>query len=168
MPRLRAYRLQPRNPRNPRSPRCASSNPPRKSTSIPMSSRDASSGAVAPSRSQARPVRNVCRAIGGATATVATTGAARATPTVVSSCCIATRRDGGCRDGMTEPGGERRESVGPANPEAYSLRPADYVELHCHSAFSLLDGAALPEVLVARAAELGYPALALTDHDELG
>ena len=46
--------------------------------------------------------------------------------------------------------------------------PSAYVELHCHSAFSLLDGAALPELLVARAAELGYPALALTDHDELG
>src|SRR6059036_399284 len=45
---------------------------------------------------------------------------------------------------------------------------SDYVELHCHSAFSLLDGAALPEMLVARAAELGYPALALTDHEELG
>src|SRR5919204_413443 len=45
---------------------------------------------------------------------------------------------------------------------------SDYVELHCHSAFSLLDGAALPEMLLARAAELGYPALALTDHDELG
>ena len=44
----------------------------------------------------------------------------------------------------------------------------DYVELHCHSAFSLLDGAALPEVLAARAAQLGYTALALTDHDELG
>jgi error-prone DNA polymerase len=43
-----------------------------------------------------------------------------------------------------------------------------YVELHCHSAFSMLDGAALPETLVARAVELGYPALALTDHDELG
>src|SRR5437868_1718457 len=45
---------------------------------------------------------------------------------------------------------------------------SDYVELHCHSAFSMLDGAALPEMLVARAAELRYPALALTDHDELG
>jgi error-prone DNA polymerase len=44
----------------------------------------------------------------------------------------------------------------------------EYVELHCHSAFSMLDGAALPELLIARAAELGYPALALTDHDELG
>ncbi|MBU6367893.1 MAG: PHP domain-containing protein, partial [Gemmatimonadetes bacterium] len=43
-----------------------------------------------------------------------------------------------------------------------------YVELHCHSALSLLDGASLPEALVARAAQLGYPALALTDHDELG
>ena len=43
-----------------------------------------------------------------------------------------------------------------------------YIELHCHSCFSLLDGAALPEALVARAVELGYPALALTDHDELG
>src|SRR3954462_1175668 len=46
--------------------------------------------------------------------------------------------------------------------------PVPYAELHCHSAFSLLDGAALPEVLVARAAELGLKALALTDHDELG
>ena len=43
-----------------------------------------------------------------------------------------------------------------------------YAELHCHSCFSLLDGAALPEALVARATELGLAALALTDHDELG
>src|SRR5688500_6918066 len=43
-----------------------------------------------------------------------------------------------------------------------------YVELHCHSAFSLLDGASIPEALVERAATLGYPALALTDHDDLG
>lgn len=40
-----------------------------------------------------------------------------------------------------------------------------YVELHCHSNFSLLDGAAHPEKLLARAAALGMPALALTDHD---
>src|SRR5918995_1144081 len=40
-----------------------------------------------------------------------------------------------------------------------------YVELHCHSAFSFLDGASQPEELAARAAELGYEALALTDHD---
>jgi error-prone DNA polymerase len=40
-----------------------------------------------------------------------------------------------------------------------------YVELHCHSAYSFLDGASLPEELAARAVELGYEALALTDHD---
>ncbi|RLC61072.1 MAG: error-prone DNA polymerase, partial [Chloroflexi bacterium] len=42
-----------------------------------------------------------------------------------------------------------------------------YVELHCHSNFSLLDGASHPEELIARAKELGMPALALTDHDAL-
>ena len=40
-----------------------------------------------------------------------------------------------------------------------------YVELHCHSAYSFLDGASHPEELAARAAELGYETLALTDHD---
>src|SRR3954470_14410372 len=40
-----------------------------------------------------------------------------------------------------------------------------YVELHCHSAYSFLDGASLPEELAVRAAELGYETLALTDHD---
>jgi len=42
-----------------------------------------------------------------------------------------------------------------------------YVELHCHSYFSLLDGASSPEALIDRAARLGYRALALTDHDGL-
>ena len=42
-----------------------------------------------------------------------------------------------------------------------------YVELHAHSYFSLLDGVSTPEALVCRAAELGLPALALTDHDNL-
>ena len=40
-----------------------------------------------------------------------------------------------------------------------------YAELHAHSAYSFLDGASLPEELALRAAELGYEALALTDHD---
>ena len=40
-----------------------------------------------------------------------------------------------------------------------------YIELHAASAFSFLDGASLPEALVARAAALGYPALALLDRD---
>lgn len=42
---------------------------------------------------------------------------------------------------------------------------SDYVELHCHSAYSFLDGASLPEDLIIRAKDLGYSSLALTDHD---
>ena len=44
-------------------------------------------------------------------------------------------------------------------------RAPGYVELHCHSAYSFLDGASQPEELAVRAVELGYEALALTDHD---
>src|SRR5258708_2201790 len=50
---------------------------------------------------------------------------------------------------------------------ASSVNTTEYVELHSHSNFSLLDGASHPEELVKRAAELGMPALALTDHDAL-
>ncbi|TMD05435.1 MAG: PHP domain-containing protein, partial [Chloroflexi bacterium] len=39
-----------------------------------------------------------------------------------------------------------------------------FVELHCHSNYSFLDGASHPEELVEQAAALGMPALALTDH----
>ena len=39
-----------------------------------------------------------------------------------------------------------------------------YAELHCHSAFSFLDGASTPEELAEEAAELGLEALAITDH----
>lgn len=42
-----------------------------------------------------------------------------------------------------------------------------FVHLHTHSHYSLLDGAASPEALVERAADLGMPALALTDHDAM-
>ena len=42
-----------------------------------------------------------------------------------------------------------------------------YVELHCHSAYSFLDGASLPDELAVAAARHGYGALALTDHDGL-
>jgi len=45
------------------------------------------------------------------------------------------------------------------------MAAAPYVELHAHSAFSFLDGASTPMELAAAAAELGYPAFALTDHD---
>ncbi len=40
-----------------------------------------------------------------------------------------------------------------------------YAELHAHSAFSFLDGASTPAELAVAADELGYAALALTDHD---
>src|SRR3954454_7500574 len=42
-----------------------------------------------------------------------------------------------------------------------------YVELHCHSTFSFLDGASHPIELIGAAAEQGHRALALTDHDGL-
>ena len=42
-----------------------------------------------------------------------------------------------------------------------------YAELHCHTNFSFLDGASHPHQLIERAAELGYEALAVTDHDGL-
>ncbi|MGH2846304.1 MAG: PHP domain-containing protein, partial [Thermoleophilaceae bacterium] len=42
-----------------------------------------------------------------------------------------------------------------------------YVELHCHSAYSFLDGASHPVELAGAAAEQGHEALALTDHDGL-
>jgi DNA polymerase III alpha subunit len=42
--------------------------------------------------------------------------------------------------------------------------PDQYCELHAHSNFSFLDGASHPEELIGRAAVLGMPALAVTDH----
>src|SRR5215211_626048 len=65
----------------------------------------------------------------------------------------------------------------PASPEARravtpSSHPGNmcsmkYVELHCHSAYSFLDGASHPVELAGAAAEQGHGALALTDHDGL-
>src|SRR5690606_9896571 len=43
-----------------------------------------------------------------------------------------------------------------------------YAELRAHSAYSFGDGTCSPEQLVARAAELGYGALGLTDTSDLG
>ena len=42
-----------------------------------------------------------------------------------------------------------------------------YAELHLHTCYSFLEGASQPEELAGRAAELGYRALAATDHDGL-
>ena len=46
-----------------------------------------------------------------------------------------------------------------------SAGKTDYVELRCRSAFSFLEGASLPEDLVAAAASGGHDALALGDRD---
>ena len=43
----------------------------------------------------------------------------------------------------------------------------DYVELHCHTNYSMLDGASRPEELLDRALELHMDHLAVTDHDGL-
>jgi DNA polymerase-3 subunit alpha len=45
--------------------------------------------------------------------------------------------------------------------------PGDFVHLHVHSEYSLLDGAARLKRLVERAAQLAFPAIALTDHGNL-
>ncbi len=46
-------------------------------------------------------------------------------------------------------------------------RPPLYVPLHCHTDFSLLDGAANVSQLVKKAKNLGLPAIAITDHGNL-
>ncbi len=47
------------------------------------------------------------------------------------------------------------------------MHHANFVHLHVHSEYSLLDGAAQVDRLVAKAKELRFPALALTDHGNL-
>src|SRR6266850_6866720 len=61
-------------------------------------------------------------------------------------------------------GRETRRPLAPPTP-----RPAQaermFVELHAQSAFTFLEGAEQPETLVAEAARLGMPAIALVDRD---
>ena len=47
------------------------------------------------------------------------------------------------------------------------MQHSEFVHLHVHSEYSLLDGAAQLEKLVAKANELKFPAIALTDHGNL-
>src|SRR5512138_2276262 len=67
---------------------------------------------------------------------------------------------------MPDPQPPRRSPV-PAPPRTPPGQPAPYAELHCRTNFSFLEGASHPDELVARAAELGYAALAVTDRDSL-
>src|SRR5918992_192661 len=48
-----------------------------------------------------------------------------------------------------------------------AIRVSGFVHLHCHSSWSLLDGALPAEALAHLAAEAGFEAVALTDHDAL-
>jgi DNA polymerase-3 subunit alpha len=43
----------------------------------------------------------------------------------------------------------------------------DFIDLHCHSTFSLLDGFGPPKAVVERAKELGWSAVSLTEHGNL-
>ncbi len=47
------------------------------------------------------------------------------------------------------------------------MQHSDFVHLHVHSEYSLLDGAAQLEKLVQKARDLRFPAIALTDHGNL-
>ncbi|MFM8365084.1 MAG: PHP domain-containing protein, partial [Verrucomicrobiota bacterium] len=42
-----------------------------------------------------------------------------------------------------------------------------FVHLHCHTEFSLLDGAIRPDDLVKKTAAFGMPAVAVTDHGNM-
>jgi len=67
-------------------------------------------------------------------------------------------------DGGDSPAWSRkREPYAPKVSRVAGATP--YAELHCHSAFSFLDGASQPEALAEEAARLGLEALAITDHD---
>lgn len=48
------------------------------------------------------------------------------------------------------------------------LKPGDYVHLHNHTQYSLLDGLSKVPALVERVKELGMDAIAMTDHGTMG
>ncbi len=80
------------------------------------------------------------------------------------------RRAGAPLEEPADPGGPAFSS----KRDAYrrpDVQPAPssvpYAELHAHSAYSFLDGAATPEELVEEAVRLDLRAIALTDHDGL-
>ena len=56
---------------------------------------------------------------------------------------------------------------GPKSDNTMSMPSPPFVHLHCHSHYSLLDGASKIPDLIERTKALGMPALALTDHGNL-
>jgi len=75
-------------------------------------------------------------------------------------------RTEGRKDARTE--GCAFPSVFPSFRPSVTTPAATYAELRSHTAFSFGDGAVTPEALVARAAELGYASLGITDAADLG
>ncbi|MEO7794700.1 MAG: error-prone DNA polymerase [Thermoanaerobaculia bacterium] len=63
------------------------------------------------------------------------------------------------------PGARKEKLLERSYARAPGRAPLPYAELRVASAFSFLDGASLPEDLVARAAELGLSAIALVDRN---
>ncbi len=70
-------------------------------------------------------------------------------------------------DGGDSPAWSRKREAYAATEPTTPLRAGrtPYAELHAHSSFSFLDGAATPEQMAEEAVRLGLQALALTDHD---
>jgi error-prone DNA polymerase len=72
-----------------------------------------------------------------------------------------------CSDEVTLPQPQHPKAPKPRPPLAPPRSQDDplpaYAELHCRSNFSFLTGASHPQELVARAAQLGYSAIAITD-----
>src|SRR6266853_6169457 len=64
------------------------------------------------------------------------------------------------------PATKKQESAtGERLPTAHCSPPTGYVELHARSAFSFLEGASVPEELIAACQALQMPAMALLDRD---
>ncbi len=62
---------------------------------------------------------------------------------------------------LSKPQAKRYQGPDPADDDS----AIPWAELHCHSAFSFLDGASAPEKLIGQAARLGLAAIGITDHD---
>jgi error-prone DNA polymerase len=83
------------------------------------------------------------------------------------------RAQGGPSEGQPTEGQRAGRAEGRSHPGQAAARRAGaraapstpWAELHCHSSYSFLDGAATPDELVDEAARLGIEVLALTDHD---
>jgi error-prone DNA polymerase len=80
-----------------------------------------------------------------------------------------TRRPGnppvGADGGDSPAWSNKRQAYAPPPRQETIRSTVPYAELHAHSNFSFLDGAASPEQLLEESARLGLHSLAITDHD---